>query len=233
MSKIKRHITVFVVLISIATSFTVVNEWRGGKMKSVTLPLIDAEPVKPKQEQHSTGSITKREVKNLQQKLDKALVDIARLQREKLALIEKLDEYSRINSDAGQVEDIFNTQKDPILDSIEPNQTAEQLETRFNQENQDTDWSKTVEESIINKYNDTLVDGNDLVEARCHSTLCRVEMSHLDQEAQSFFWANVSAIEGLSTEQIYIQSVDNQEEGLKTVIFVSRDGYKIDTEEES
>ncbi len=85
----------------------------------------------------------------------------------------------------------------------------------------------------MNKYNDSLVVGNDLVEARCHSTLCRVEMSHLDHEAQSFFWANVSAVEDLSTEQIHIQSVENQEDGLKTIIFVSRQGYKINTEEDS
>jgi hypothetical protein len=230
MSTIKINIAIFVVFLGVAAGFILVTEWQVGTRKSESqiLPLIhhDSVRIKPKQAQHFTAPIISKKEKQLQQKLNKALANISRLQREKLVLIDKLNSYSTTNSSVNVEEDIL-AEKEIVPYLQERIQTTEQLEDRFNQENQDLDWAISVETAITNQYYDSPVNGNKLLDARCQLTLCRVEMTHADREAEALFWANASGVEGLSAEQIHIQRIESLEEGLKTIIFISRQGHTI------
>ncbi|MEE9413383.1 MAG: hypothetical protein V3V22_10070 [Methylococcales bacterium] len=235
MSKIKRHTTIFVIFLSVATGLTIVKKWQDSipKPASQTLPLAHLESltIKPQQAKRIINlAITKRE-KHLQQKIDIALADIARLQREKLVLIEKLDDNSSTKNRVEVNEDIMDVANEPFSNSIKVIQTTEQLENRFSQENQDLEWSISVEAAITNQYFDSPVNGNELLDARCQSTLCRVEISHSDHEAEALFWANISGVKGLSAQQMHTQRIEDQAQGLKTIIFVSRQGHKINSDE--
>ncbi len=235
MSKIKKHTTIFVIFLSVATGLAIVKKWQDSITKPASITLASAHlesltkkpTIKAQQDKHINNlAITKRE-KHLRQKLDIALADIARLQREKLVLIEKLDDNSSIKNRVETKENIIDTEIESFSNSTAPINTTEHLENRFIEEAQDLDWAIPVEEAITNQYFDSPLNGNELLDARCQSTLCRVEISHSGQEAETLFWASTSGVNGLSTKQVHIQHIDNLDEGLKTIIFISRQGHKI------
>ncbi len=209
MSRTKTHAAMFAIFLCVSAGLTIVKNWQDGNIKAGpgVLPLVRLDPIniKPKtklmQSQQIIGSEILAKEKHLQLKLDNALTDIARLQREKMVLIGKLDNNSTTNNRVQRVKDIINAENEPLSKSKEPIQISEQLENRFNQENQDLHWAVSVEEAITSQYFDSVVNGNELVDARCQSTLCRVEMSHSDQAAEALFWTNASAVKGLSADQ--------------------------------
>lgn len=232
MSNIKIFSAIFLFIV---TGLMVTNHWRNDALAPATqaLKLTDDHlaPRKPQIKQQTSVPITTTKDKALQRRLDIALATNKSLQEVNHVLTEKLDDDIPTNTTIEATEDMGETEKDTVSNVTELAKTTEQLEDRFNQEDQDPEWAETVEQAITNQYFDSQVYGSELIDARCRSTLCRVEMSHFDHEAEALFWINALVVKGLSADQLNIQHIKNQDDGLKTIIFVSRQGHKIYPEE--
>jgi hypothetical protein len=163
----------------------------------------------------------------LQQRLDRALAEIDHLQRENMLLsrLRRTSEASRMGPLPGQSVD---DQKTP-----DPNLILQEIESRFNAEGVDTPWADSVEHRLSNRFYSQDKAGKGMLVAQCRSTLCRLEVDLFDAGAEHEFWAKISAVEGLSQDQIHIQREQGPEGAVRTILYVARDGFAIPRGDES
>lgn len=115
----------------------------------------------------------------------------------------------------------------------------ELLDGEFAQQKDDSEWSMEATSQIVYTVEKVLNDreggatkGTALVDASCHATLCRIEVAGEDMSALSSF-AQEFPIQ-LGWQASINQTVTHKPDGsVRSIIYVSRDGHELPTEEGS
>lgn len=115
-----------------------------------------------------------------------------------------------------------------------PNPLAEQeyasameadLELQLEHEGRDADWSVETERSIVDALNSETLAGATLLDARCHSSLCRVEIGHDNEVAQEDFLTQMPLMPPFDTSG-FVRLIDNGD-SREMVVFFAREGHEL------
>ena len=112
-------------------------------------------------------------------------------------------------------------------------QLASELEQYLANESYDSEWAEPIETQMADVITEELrLDGNELVEASCRTTLCRIEIGHEDELAESKFLLAIASRSDLlnNIEDIMTHRVSAEESGdgiVHSVFFIARKGHQL------
>lgn len=101
------------------------------------------------------------------------------------------------------------------------------LADRIASEGDDPSWSRSTEARIADALRSDAFAGTQLRTARCQRTLCRIEVAHVDADAQDSFLMRVTHTPPLNTQGYIKPSLPG--EPAATEVYVVRDGYPLPT----
>ena len=107
---------------------------------------------------------------------------------------------------------------------------ASNLEARFLAEAYDTRWARETEGELLQLFGDAELEGSQLTEAACRTTLCLIDVTHVDSVAEErFIAAFATSTQFVSNDEtgFYYRSVDYNGEP-RTVFFWARKGHQLD-----
>lgn len=107
------------------------------------------------------------------------------------------------------------------------NQIASNLDARFFAEAYESGWASETEAELGRLFVETDIEGSQLMEAACRTTLCRIDVTHADSEAEERFiatFANNARFISNDRTGFYHRSVDYN--GIpNTLFFWARQGH--------
>ena len=104
---------------------------------------------------------------------------------------------------------------------------AHGLDQHLGHEGKDPAWSAKAETAIAAAFHEDALKGSSMLRADCHTTVCRVEVSHDDAAAQRDFLGSVRLVPPFNQEG-FARRVDDPATGTsKTVVYVAREGYAL------
>lgn len=106
---------------------------------------------------------------------------------------------------------------------------ASNLEARFLAEAYDTSWARETEAELLQLLANAGLEGSQLTEAACRTTLCLIDVTHVDSVAEErFIAAFATSAQFVSNDQtgFYYRSVDYDGEP-RTVFFWARKGHQL------
>lgn len=104
-----------------------------------------------------------------------------------------------------------------------------ELDGFFDTEARDASWAPHMEEKMLRMFDDAGLEGSMLIDARCRSTLCRMEVAHADEAAEmNCLFAFAKRGRYLVQDSFHYR--DGSENGdSRTVFYVSRRGHSLHT----
>jgi hypothetical protein len=102
---------------------------------------------------------------------------------------------------------------------------AEANEAAFQQETTETTWSGEAREVIARAVAAEELAGTSVQEVECRATLCRVEVTHIDQHARSVFARQFLVAVAPLLPQAMMQAVETKDGSVSTVLYLARDGH--------
>jgi len=107
--------------------------------------------------------------------------------------------------------------------------TVTTLQEQFYAEPYDEMWAAETEQQLMNLFFKEPLTGNQLVEAACRSTFCRIDISHADTEAEEgFLAAFVESGQFVDDgEQGYYHRESDVNGVIGTVFYYARKGYQL------
>jgi len=152
---------------------------------------------------------------------------LASLRREVAALRSAADD-AKASSEAG---DAPSDETDTAAPPPPPPTDSERrpyYEDRFASDPVDPVWARSTEQAITGVMARDELRGSRLVAARCHGNLCRIEVSHTDDGAQSRFLPEVTRFPPFLNAGV-AQTVRDPDppERVSTVIFLAREGQTL------
>jgi len=110
----------------------------------------------------------------------------------------------------------------------EPDQRAiETLENAFASESTDVNGSMAAAVQLSNVIHDMEFENTHVSEVVCQSTLCRINVSHADTEADILFTQSLNRTDEFNESESYVQHLPSNNGGVNTVIYVSRAGHHL------
>ena len=112
-------------------------------------------------------------------------------------------------------------------------QIAIELDQHLANEPYDAEWAETIENQMATVITEELQeDGNELVEATCRTSICRIEISHESELAEQKFLLAVASRNDLinSVADIVSYRISAEESGDRmahSVFFIAREGEKL------
>ncbi|WP_438016350.1 hypothetical protein WMF18_36760 [Sorangium sp. So ce315] len=103
---------------------------------------------------------------------------------------------------------------------------VQHYEAYFGREGDDPEWSFRTEIEIAQTLHEANVEGSSLEVADCHATVCRLELSHTDQNAQAHFMQNIPVKPPFDTSGFY-HRVDAPDRTPRTVLYLARAGHEL------
>jgi len=114
---------------------------------------------------------------------------------------------------------------------VVPKQNAlvDSLQEKFNAELYDEVWAAETEQKLLNLFIKSEAIGNQLEGAACRSTFCRIDVSHMNAEAEQNFIASF-ATSGQFVDDgergFYYREADNNG-SIRTVFYYARKGHQL------
>ena len=121
------------------------------------------------------------------------------------------------------------------MQAVNQQHLASELEQHLADEPYDSEWAESIEDQMANVITEELqLEGNELVEATCRSTLCRIEIGHESQLAESKFLLAIASHDDLinSIEDVVTYRVAAEDSGdgiAHSVFFIARKGHQLPT----
>ncbi len=163
------------------------------------------------------------------QRIDDLMKEIANLKVSLSALHKRLDHNASPVSIAPVREAPRVTHYEPGLqqvleDEIEQARSAfvEQLEMAFQAEITDPSWSTSAFDLLMETLDVDDFAGTVVHSLSCRSHQCRMEVEHFDTQAQAAFETHLPPLVGPSLPEIAMGETLETENGLLTVVFLSR-----------
>lgn len=154
--------------------------------------------------------------------------------------IKRLQQYKETATPVrGSQDEIASTKPSSSTIEIEEMQAANQqqlvfeLEQHLANEYSDSEWAESIEAKMANVITEELqLEGNELVEAACGTTFCRIEFSHESEPADSMFLLAIASRNDLinSFEDIVTHRISAEDSGdgmAYSVFFIARKGYQL------
>ena len=101
------------------------------------------------------------------------------------------------------------------------------LATQIATEGDDPSWSRSTEARIADALRSDAFAGTKLRAARCQRTLCKIELAHVDADAQDTFLARVTHTAPFNTRGYIKPSLPGEDAA--TEVYVARDGHPLPT----
>lgn len=108
---------------------------------------------------------------------------------------------------------------------------ASPIEVGFASESYDTQWAPATEQKLQSIFTQKNLNDSYLNQASCKSTLCKIEVSHVNAEAERRFLAAFASSGAFipDGEQGYYEKVVDENGNAKTVFYYAREGYTLPT----
>jgi hypothetical protein len=105
------------------------------------------------------------------------------------------------------------------------------LEQKFSDEPYDNHWSSVTEQELMNTFYEANIEGNQLSEAKCRTTFCRIDIIHANSEAEVRFLAAFAASGQFINDDKhgFYHHVKDPSGGTRTVFFYARKGHQLPT----
>ena len=119
-------------------------------------------------------------------------------------------------------------QEQELIHSVEEmkQQKIENFSSYYNSEEYDTDWTLTTYEVVTQSMERLALSNSQLDSVDCRSTLCRMELSHDDDQSLQNFRGQVGMLFAYPVDGM-IYSVDNGTETPGTVVYFTREGHDL------
>jgi hypothetical protein len=102
---------------------------------------------------------------------------------------------------------------------------AEANEAALQKEVEDPIWSGETLDRINSAVAAGELAATSAQDVECGATLCRVEVTHKDRHGRSVFEQRLSAAVAELSPQAMIQTVENEDGSISTVLYLARDGH--------
>ena len=104
----------------------------------------------------------------------------------------------------------------------------DRLDEVMDSEPRDEDWSDDAEQGIGEAMAHVKLKGSELVDARCQTSMCRVEVTHQDADARGVFLHKFDGSLSFETSQSMSPPPEEIEDGqVVSVMYVTRAGYDL------
>lgn len=115
----------------------------------------------------------------------------------------------------------------PDSEDAEMQEQAAKLEDALAVQTTEPSWSTGAVERITEVFDQEALAANKLIDVKCATTLCRLEIAHSDEESRGQLTDQLFPALGSGT-QGYLYTVDNQDGTHRTIMFISREGYALE-----
>ncbi len=110
----------------------------------------------------------------------------------------------------------------PLSEQERLDNFSHNLRQEFSAQARDPEWSDAVEAEIAQRMNAPAFEGSTLLAGECQSSLCRVEVSHLDEDARDRFMETLPQTSPFDTDGFIRDTSDDHE--MMTTLYFSRRG---------
>ena len=106
---------------------------------------------------------------------------------------------------------------------------AASLKAQLDAEPYDSDWASATEQALLNLFYDASPEGSQLDQAECRSTFCRIDVNHVDAQAEQRFLAAFAASGQFTNDdkQGFYQRVVDHNGATRSVFFYARKGHEL------
>ncbi|MFV2056808.1 MAG: hypothetical protein ACC707_10090 [Thiohalomonadales bacterium] len=162
---------------------------------------------------------------DLQANQDQIAQRQSRLQEDIETLKEGADGSSETTAIEGADKSITQYESEQAeLSAVEIAQAKiETFESSYNFEDIDTTWSHDAEEQISTVLNIEKLQGTQILNSECHSTICKLEVTLKDEVAMDDFVDEITLSLGWENSS-HIQILEKSDAGVNMVVYLSRDG---------
>jgi hypothetical protein len=119
------------------------------------------------------------------------------------------------------------------IPAVETPITVEQelveLDGFFDTETWDASWAPRTEKKMLRMFDDAGLEGSMLIDARCRSTLCRVEVDHANEAAEMNFLAAFATRGSFLVQDTFRYRHGSENGESQSVFYVSRRGHSLPT----
>lgn len=146
-------------------------------------------------------------------------------------LTDQIDRLTAINASernplSFEVLDDYPQDSDGDPDSIKLDQMVSNMEENFRTEPNDSEWSEQALTVIEEQFAESLAEHSLLVDSDCRRSFCRLEVSFSEPENIDDLIENLSEGLGWNTD-MHIKIIEESDNEVRTVVFLSRDGYEL------
>ncbi len=124
-----------------------------------------------------------------------------------------------------------NELKDPMTIIQQAKRKEEQrqasIENTFSDEMIDETWSKKSNKIINSVLDDEFVKNTHVLDSQCHSTLCRLEVQHLEMSDLTNFETFLPLQIGENFSELTMHHQNGEEGEVSTIIYLARNGYQL------
>jgi hypothetical protein len=188
---------------------------------------VESEPASVKAKKRLTRLLER--VKRLEQQY----AELASEQKSLRGQFESVNrEFQRLSgmSDGGTGGDNMDEEHQdsaPDSEDAEMQEQVAKLEDALAVQTTDPSWSIGAVERITEVFDQEALAANKLIDIKCATTLCRLEVAHSDEESRGQLTDQLFPALGWGA-QSYLHAVDNQDGTHRTIIFISREGYALE-----
>ncbi len=103
------------------------------------------------------------------------------------------------------------------------------LQAQLQSEAYDSTWASTQEQELVNQFYELSPEGNLLSDAICRSTFCRIDITHINAEAELQFLAEFATKKAFINDekQGFYQRMEDENGSARTVFFFARKGHQL------
>jgi hypothetical protein len=186
----------------------------GSKTTSVTPTSIEDTIAHPAHDTSEDVEGLKRDLAVLQTQLKRLAAD-------------RIDPSEATTEDQSTVDQEEPTETAPKPVQTEAEKTlflAHQFELKYASQSDDPEWSEETENSIQDLFTNAAFAGADLVSVDCQTSICRLELNYESDDARDDFFAQAPNTAPLNSEGFFHLA----EDGETTVLYVAREGHRLD-----
>lgn len=189
--------------------------------------VVGSEPTSVKAEKHLARLWAK--VKQLEQQYAELAAEQKRLRGQFESVNRKFQRTSGMSDSGTGGDNMDEEHQDSAPDSEDAKmqEQAAKLEDAFAVQTTDPSWSTGAIERITEVFDQEALAANKLIDIKCAATLCRLEVTHSDEESPGQLTDMLVPALGWGA-QSYLHAVDNQDGIRRTIIFISREGYALE-----
>lgn len=104
-----------------------------------------------------------------------------------------------------------------------PEEISHGLDHDIEQQKRDAAWSPRAESAFAAAFSGDALKGSTMLRADCRTTFCRIEVSHLDADAQRSFLSTARTLPPFNQEG-FARTVADSQGVPRTVVYVAREG---------